>query len=614
MPVRSDLPARAASRALARALAGGCAALMAAAVQAASPPPVVNSILDGELFYQLLIGETELRRGDNQAAYQRLLDAARRSRDERLFQRAVEVAASARAPDLAVTAVRLWRSTLPRSARACEFQAQLYTSLGKVPEAAEPMRCFLERTPASERPAAIAALPRLVARGTEAKAAAAAIEDVIKPYRDQADTRVPALVTAARVRLIAGDGAAALGLVREAQATDAKAPGPALLALELMGTRPEAEDVVKRYLASGESSGAVRMIYARRLTAAQRLGDAVRELQVLTRQDPKVPAGWLTLGALHLELQQPAEAEQALNRYLEVSDAADNAPPAVAASGAADAAASGAEPRAAEEEADERAEANAQERAQAYLLLAQAAEQQKKFGPAAEWLERAQAIGGSPTVVARRASLLARQGKVDEARALVRSLPDRTPEEARTRALTESQVLRDAQRWRDAHGVLVAANERFPDDPDMLYEQAMMAEKLDRMDEMEGVLRRVMQLRPDHQHAYNALGYSLADRNRRLPEARQLIAKALELAPGDPFITDSLAWVEYRMGNRAEALRLLREAYAKRPDTEIAAHLGEVLWVDGQQDEARRIWREGQSRDSDNPVLKETLGRLKVRL
>jgi Flp pilus assembly protein TadD len=142
----------------------------------------------------------------------------------------------------------------------------------------------------------------------------------------------------------------------------------------------------------------------------------------------------------------------------------------------------------------------------------------------------------------------------------------------------------------------------------------MMAEKLDRMDEMEGVLRRVMQLRPDHQHAYNALGYSLADRNRRLPEARELVVKALALAPGDPFITDSLAWVEYRMGNRAEALRLLREAYGKRPDTEIAAHLGEVLWVEGQKEEAKRVWREGRERDGDNEILAETLRRLKVGL
>ena len=140
--------------------------------------------------------------------------------------------------------------------------------------------------------------------------------------------------------------------------------------------------------------------------------------------------------------------------------------------------------------------------------------------------------------------------------------------------------------------MLAAANQRFPDDADLLYEQAMMAEKLGQLDEMEALLRRVIALKPDHAHAYNALGYSLADRNLRLPEAKALIERALQLTPGDPFITDSLGWVEFRLGNRDEALRLLRQAYKARPDAEIGAHLGEVLWAMGQRDEARRIWAE----------------------
>ena len=148
----------------------------------------------------------------------------------------------------------------------------------------------------------------------------------------------------------------------------------------------------------------------------------------------------------------------------------------------------------------------------------------------------------------------------------------------------------------------------------LLYEQAMMAEKLSRIDEMESVLRKVIEIKPDHQHAYNALGYSLADRSQRLPEAQTLIKKALELSPGDPFITDSLGWVEFRLGNRDEALRLLRQAYASRPDPEIGAHLGEVLWAAGSRDEARRVWREARERDGVNEVLRETLTRLQVKL
>jgi Flp pilus assembly protein TadD len=129
---------------------------------------------------------------------------------------------------------------------------------------------------------------------------------------------------------------------------------------------------------------------------------------------------------------------------------------------------------------------------------------------------------------------------------------------------------------------------------------------------MERLLRRVIELKPDNAHAHNALGYSLADRQQRLPEAKQLVARALELSPGDPFITDSLGWVEFRLGNHEEAARLLRQAYASRPDVEIGAHLGEVLWALGQRDDARRIWREAKGRDAANDVLRETLSRLRV--
>jgi Flp pilus assembly protein TadD len=247
-------------------------------------------------------------------------------------------------------------------------------------------------------------------------------------------------------------------------------------------------------------------------------------------------------------------------------------------------------------------------------MLAQAAEQQRDFSAAQGWLEKLGEVGGGTTVVARRASLLARQGKLREARELIRTLPETTPEEARGKVMSESQLLRDAHEWSAAHDLLVTANQRFVDDVDLLYEQAMMAEKLKRYDDMERLLRRVIQLRADFHHAYNALGYSLADRNQRLAEARQLVMRALELSPGDPFIMDSLGWVEFRLGNRNEAMRLLREAYGKRPDPEIAAHLGEALWASGLGDEARRVWREARERDAANDVLKETLARLKVLL
>jgi Flp pilus assembly protein TadD len=151
-----------------------------------------------------------------------------------------------------------------------------------------------------------------------------------------------------------------------------------------------------------------------------------------------------------------------------------------------------------------------------------------------------------------------------------------------------------------------------PQDHELIYEKSLLAEKLGRIEEMEQLLRRVMQVKPDYHAAYNALGYSLADRGLRLQEARQLIKKALQLAPDDPYIQDSLAWVEFRLGNAQEALRVIEIAYTAKPDAEIAAHFGEILWSLGQRDRARMIWREGLMLNAENDTLQETLKRLQV--
>jgi tetratricopeptide (TPR) repeat protein len=295
-------------------------------------------------------------------------------------------------------------------------------------------------------------------------------------------------------------------------------------------------------------------------------------------------------------MRQPRPAEAALQRYLDLSAASDARPPAK------------------DDDDDDADDRPGQGRVQAWLMMAQAAEQRGDFAAAEGWLGRIDDPKRALEVQTRRATLLARQGRVAEARDTVRRAPEREPGDARAKLVAEASVLREVKRWGDAFEVLGGAVQRFPDDPDLLYEQAMVAEKMDRMDDMERLLRQVIAIKPDNAHAHNALGYSLADRSLRLPEARSLVQRALEISPGDPFITDSLGWVEYRSGNLDEALRLLRQAYASRPDVEIGAHLGEVLWAAGQRDEARRIWAESKGRDAANDVLRETLARLKVDL
>jgi tetratricopeptide (TPR) repeat protein len=592
-----SLRARAAWRCAAGlAIALGCQAASAqqqSQAQPATTPPVANSLIDAPLFYQLLIGEIELSAGHAGNAYEVMLDAARRTKDEQLFRRATEIALQARAGDQALVASRAWRTAHPQSLEAIRLQVQILLSMNRLGELGEPLRALIAGTPVAERGALIAALPRFFARAGDKRQAAGVLDEVLKPYAADSATRVAAQVATGRGWLAAGDAERALQLARQAHAEEPAAVDPVLLALELMPAKAEAEAIVSDYLKAPAAEAGVRRAYAGVLINAQRYTDAIAQLETVTRQQPELAAPWLTLGALQLELKQPQAAEASVQRFVKLSQAQAKTVPAP-------------------DDDDDATSPSDQGLTEAWLLLAQAAEQRGDFAAAESWLARVDNPQRLLEVQTRRASLLARQGHVQQARELLQRTPERSVEDARAKLLAEAQLLRDVKHWSEAYEVLEQANRRFPDDADLIYEQAMMAEKIDRLDAMEQLLRRVIALKPEHAHAYNALGYSLAERNLRLAEARSLILRALELSPGDPFITDSLGWVEFRLGHRDEALRLLREAYKARPDAEIAAHLGEVLWASGQQDEARRIWAEARRRDAGNDVLRETLVRLKA--
>jgi tetratricopeptide (TPR) repeat protein len=593
---RVVLTALLASPWLGPALAADAAAKPAAS--AGAEEAAANSAMDDRLFYQLLIGELALSQGDAGTAYDWLLDAARRTKDEGLFRRSVDIAWQARAGDQAVAAARAWRISRPESLDALRMQLQILMAMGRNGEVTEPLRSLLEQTDLAERPALISALPRFLQRANDPKLVVGLMEDVLKPYRQQADTRTATRVALGRAWLEAKDPDKALSFAQEAAGQDPAAIGPALLALDLMRDKPQSEPTVLNYLQQPKAETAVRMSYVRVLTGAQRYSEAIAQLDAVVQTEPDVAGPYLSLGALHLELKHAKEGEAALLKYL---DLAQREPETAA-------------PPADDDEHDNTPGRADRGRVQAWLMLAQAAEQRGDYKLAETWLAKIEDPQRALDVQTRRASMLVRQGRIAQAREIIRKLPERDEGDARAKLMAEAAVLREAKRWKDAYDVLGGGAKRFSDDADLIYEQAMVAEKLDRLDDMEKLLRHVIALKPDNAHAHNALGYSLADRRQRLPEARDLVKRALELSPGDPFITDSLGWVEYRMGNRDEALRLLSKAYAARPDTEIGAHLGEVLWALGQKDEARRVWRESRGRDAANDVLRETLARLRVDL
>lgn len=543
-----------------------------------------NSALDGELFYQLLLGELNARGNEPGAGYSLLLDAARKTNDPRLYQRAVEIAFQSRSGEAALQAARSWKQAQPESRDANRFVLQILIALNRLAETPDLLRTDIALAPPGERTAALNTVPRHFARTSDRKLAATIAEQALAPYLQQAATSAAAWTAVGRLRLAAGDTAGAVEAAQRAQAADARAEGPALLALELMDPKnPQAEPIVRKYL-EGQPLPELRMAYARALLDLQRYAEAAQQLKVVTAQRPDFAEAWLVQGTLQVQDNQLAAAETSLKRYVEL---------ALARPGS-----------------DERSRGLAQ----AYLSLAQLAERRRDFAGAEAWLDRIENSQDLVSAQNRRASILARQGKVDEARKLLRALPERNAADARMKLMAEVQLLRDNKQNHAAYDLLSKAVERDPKDTELAYDLAMLAEKTSRLGEMERLLRQIIAAKPDHHHAYNALGYSFAERNIRLPEAKQLIQKALEFAPGDPFITDSLGWVEFRMGNKAEALRLLDLAYKTRPDAEIAAHLGEVLWSMGQRDRAQAIWKEGLLLNADNETLLETLKRLGVRL
>ncbi len=563
-----------------------------AAVDAAPPDtaaePVVNSKLNAPLFYQLLLGEMQVNAGEAGAGYSLILDAARKQRDGLLYRRAVEVALQARSGEAALTATQAWTQALPESVDAHRFELQILLALNRPGETTPVLRTLLERSSAAERDGVISAIPQTYARVSDKALALRVVREALAGTLKQPEHSAAAWTTLGRLELASDRPEQALAAARTGQAADPTSPYPALLALELMerGQAP-AEDVVKAYLQAAPRSTAegvpnVSLAYARILLDLQRNTDARAQLVQLTARQPELPEPWLLLGTVQVQDNDLGAATRSLQTYMGLARQSN----------------------------DER---SARGLTQAYLLMAQIAEKQKDYAAANAWLDRIENASDIMAAQMRRASLLAKQGQLAQARALLRNQPERRPEDARLKLAAEAQLLRDMKAWQQAFEVYGEAVARFPDDGDLLYDQATMAEKAGQPEVMEQLLRRLIALKPDYHHAYNALGYAFADRGVRLPEAKQLIEKAVEFAPQDAYIQHSLGWVEFRLGNTPRALSILQAAYSQRPDAEIAAHLGEVLWSSGQREQALKIWREGLLLANDNETLQSTLKRLRVK-
>jgi len=345
--------------------------------------------------------------------------------------------------------------------------------------------------------------------------------------------------------------------------------------------------ILAPYVAAPTSSlatkTAARLTIARAQVDAGRYNEALEQLQLLTNESPQAIDGWLLKGALELQENQFLAAEQSFHTFLALAEKI-NLP------------------------------TNHAGYVQTYLGLAQLAENHKAYDAAQNWLSKIEDDKERLTAQLRKASIMAKLGKVDAALTLIEQLPEQTVAQARTKLMTQVKLMRDYGQVPKAIQTLDKALATDPTDIELLYELSTLHEKAKNYEKMEALLQQVIRLQPNNAVAYNALGYSLADRGIRLQEAKKLIERALAIAPNDPYMVDSLAWVLFRMGRLDESLKAFQAAYKTRADAEIGAHMGEVLWRMSRQDEARQIWKKAQFIQADNPTLLETLKRLGVSL
>ena len=530
-------------------------------------------------FYAVLAGEIAAHTGHPGTAYAELLKAARDLHSEALFQRAAEIALTAGAPQQALDAVNAWRADQPDSPKAQSWTAQLLVALGRNTEAVGAISRLIALTPQPQRPKTILSLAGLFARAGDGQVAVDLAKKALTPYEGIPQSSVVIGELYAR----AGSTNAAFAHASRALVAEPGMREAAELVLQTYTADPgQADQLLAQYVAAKPQDADLRMAWIQAALGQQRDGIALAQTEALSKVKPDVPDVWLVLGSLQLRQDQPVQAQGALLRYLSlIGESKPAAPPA------------------------------ALERA--YVALSDAALQQGDYPQAERWLENIPTGQRTLVTILQQATILVRQGKLESGLSLLDKLPAGTAQQQREKLLARAQLYRTAKQYGKAYAVLASALPQFGAQPDYAYETAMMAEKSGRPHEMQRMLRKLIADHPQYQPAYNALGYTLADEGRQLPEAMKLIARALKLSPGNPFVLDSLGWAQFRMGDLKQAAATLEAAFAARPDPEIAAHLAEVLWQRGDKARARAILRQAFERAPQDGGVQAAMQRMGVR-
>jgi tetratricopeptide (TPR) repeat protein len=530
------------------------------------PPPPAQE-LTAQVLYQFLLAEIAGQRGELKLAAEAYADLAKKTRDARIAKRATEVSLYARLSPLALKNAQLWQELEPDSAKALQTLSSLLVGSGRISEARPHFQAWIKGGDSGE---AFMQLHGQLARQKDKQAVFDLIADLAADYPGVAEARF----AVAQAAWQAGKGERTLYELDETmRLKPAWAAAPLFKAQVLLQMRDEAAAIgfFKDYLAASPAARDVRLAYAKQLARSGRFGESREQFEWLVREMPDNPENHLSIGLIAMQTNDFDSAETSLAKALELGHPEDGS---------------------------------------VRFHLGQLAEARGRPEQALTWYQSVNSGRQRLDAQLRAAVVMSKQGNIPLALEWLAGL---APEDdaARIRVVqTEAQIMREAKDHRGVLAVLGKALEKMPDAADLLYDRAMAAEKLGQLDLLESDLRRLIQLKPDFAHAYNALGYTLADRTTRIDEALVLLEKAIQLEPDDPFIQDSMGWALFKSQRYAEAVEMLRRAHAARPDPEIAAHLGEALWMKGDKEEARRIWQGSLDAHPDNESLRETVTRL----
>lgn len=539
----------------------------AASTEAPAEPELKlpNVALSDELLYEYLLTEIAAQRGYKTLAAEGGADLVKKTGDPRLARRAAQLAFESGDMNRAIESLRQWQAVEPDSQVAARMLATTLLRGGRLDEARQELARILKADQAKAGQNFLQIF-QLVASYPDKGAVLKLARELAQPYAQVAEAHW----AVAQLAQLAGDNPLALNEVREARKLRPEWDmAVSLEAQLLMKDSPrEGLEVLRHYLSGNPQAREIRLQYARALLEQKQYRESRDEFQRLAQDNPDSPELAFAIALISLQMNDLKGAEAQLKLALEKGKKdSDSVQYYLGQLGEA------------KEDEDEALAHYREVKGGEYLFAAQL----------------------------RVAYLLNKRGKLDEALEILRRAQPADNQQRVQLLLVEAQLLREAQRVEDAYQVLQQGLEKLPNHPDLLYETAMLADKTGRYEVSERLLRKLIQLKPDHAHAYNALGYSLLERNVRIPEALELVEKALKLAPDDPAIMDSVGWGYYRSGRLDESVNMLRKAFAGNPDPEVASHLGEALWARGDKDEARKVWQDSLQTHPGNALLQAVI-------